>query len=232
MGTYISQPASIFQRLVAFRERFGFANAFYKSVDVVLHKLLRISVHVVVWLNIESLAALAAPDPKFNFRFLTADEVARYAADPGYFMDPRHAERVRQGRDLCFAALDGDRLAAFGCYMLGANEAEFAAGAAMSYPPDVAYMAYGFTHPDYRGARLHSYIMAMPLQELSKRGINSFVSLVGWTNVASLKSCWRLGWIDVGRMITIGGRKHAIGFYPKAAKQRGVRFGRKAAQPA
>ena len=29
-------------------------------------------------------------------------------------------------------------------------------------------------------------------------------------------------------MVTIGGRKHAIGFYPRAAGPLGVRFGRKA----
>jgi hypothetical protein len=232
MALTAAKSNSLFQRLTAFRERFGFTSALFKSLDKLLHKVLRTSVHVVVWLNIESLAAVAAPDPKFTFRFLSADEVARYSRDPIFFMDPLLADRVRDGRDLCFAALDGERLAAFGCYMLEANGPEQAAGAAMSYPPDVAYMAYGFTHPDYRGARLHAHIMAMPLRELSKRGVSKLVSLVNWTNVASLKSCERLGWINLGKMVTIGGSSRAVGFYPKAAKELGVRFGRKAASRA
>jgi hypothetical protein len=230
MDASTTMPHSIFQRVAAFRDRFGFTRALFKTLDVLLHKVLRTSVHVVVWLNVESLAAVAAPDPKFTFRFLTADEVAHYSQDAIFFMDPLLADRVRGGRDLCFAALDGERLAAFGCYMLEANGPEQAAGAAMSYPADVAYMAYGFTHPDYRGARLHAHIMAMPLRELTKRGVTKLVSLVNWTNVASLKSCERLGWINLGRMVTIGGRKYAFGFYPAAAKERGVRFGRKAAK--
>jgi hypothetical protein len=230
--TTTTATQNVFKRGAAFRERFGFGSALFKSLDVVLRKVFRTSVHEVVWLDVESLSPVTAPDPKFTFRFLTADEVAHYASDPVYFMDPLLPDRVRDGRDLVFAALDGNRLAAFGCYMLEANGPEQAAGAAMSYPTNVAYMAYGYTHQDYRGARLHAHIMAMPLRELTKRGVTKFVSLVNWTNVASLKSCERLGWTCLGKMITIGGRSRAIGFYPKSAKHLGVKFGSKAARRA
>jgi GNAT superfamily N-acetyltransferase len=224
----IGSADGLFRRLIAFRERYGTAGAFYKSVDVVLHKLFRTSVHAVVWLDLKSLAKMAPPDRRFTFRFLTADEVTAYAKDPAYFLDPALADRVRDGRELCFAALAGDRLAAFGCYVLESNEPEQASGVAMSYPPDVAYMSYGFTHPDFRGARLHGLIMQLVLEELAKRGIQKLVSLVAWTNWASLKSCYRLGYLNLGNMIAVGGRKRAIGIYPKAAKRLGVRFGRKA----
>ena len=63
-------------------------------------------------------------------------------------------------------------------------------------------------------------------------GITKLVSIVSWTNLASLKSCWRLGYINVGNMVTIGSKNRAIGFYPAAAKERGVRFGRNAVRPA
>ena len=183
-----------------------------------------------MWLDIKSLAEMAPPDPQFTFRFLTADEVAMYAEDPTYYIDASLADGVRSGHELCFAALAGDRLAAFGCYTLGFVGPEQAAGAAMSFPSDVAYMSYGLTHPDFRGARLHGLVMGLALQQLSKQGITKLVSIVAWTNWASLKSCWRLGYIDVGNMLTVGGRKRAVGLYPKAAKQLGVRFGRNAAK--
>jgi hypothetical protein len=224
-------PANGFvERLRAFHERFGVAAVLHKSFDVLLRKVLRTSIHSIVWLDIESLTGMSPPDPKFTFRFLTPEEVASYAKDPIYYLDAKLADRVREGRDLCFAALAGDRLAAFGCYMLEANGPEHAGGVAMSYPPDVAYLFFGFTHPDFRGARLHGLIMGLALQELAKRGITKLVSLVGWENRASLKSCYRLGYINLGNMIAVGGRKHTIGIYPKAAKLRGIRFGRKAAR--
>ncbi len=219
---------SLIDRLHSFRERYGVKSALCKAVDVVLHKLFRTYVHTVVWLELEPVAKMACPDARFSFRFISADEIEAFAQDPSYFIDSSLADGVREGREVCFAALEGDRLAAFGCYTLGYVPPEQAAGAAMSFPGDVAYMSYGFTHPDFRGARLHGYIMGLALQELAKRGITKLVSIVAWTNLPSLKSCWRLGYINLGNMVTIGGKKRAIGFYPADAKDLGVRFGRNA----
>lgn len=70
--------------------------------------------------------------------------------------------------------------------------------------------------------------MGLALQQLAERGITKLVSIVAWTNWASLKSCDRRGHIRLGNMIAFGSRKRARGLYPKAAKQLGVRFGRKA----
>jgi len=221
---------SFFHRLSAFRERFGTKGAIYKSLDVVLHKVFHASVHAVVWLDIKSLAELASADPQFTFRFLTADEVETHVQDPNFFLFPTLAEGVRSGRELCFAALAGERLAAIACYSLDVATPDKTAGATFSFPADVAYMSYGYTHPDFRGARLHGLVMGLALQELAKRGITKLVSLVSWSNGASLKSCWRLGYIHLGHMITFGGPKRAVGFYPKLAKQLGVRFGRNAAK--
>jgi hypothetical protein len=226
--TLTSSSNSVFHRLNAFRERYGAKGAIYKSIDVVLHKAFRASVHAVVWLDLKSLAEMAPPDPQFTFRFLSADEVEAFAGNPSYYIDPTLAEGVRSGHEHCFAAFAGDRLAAFGCYTLELVPPEQAAGAAMSFPSDVAYMSYGFTHADFRGARLHGLIMGLALQELAKRGITKLVSIVAWTNWASLKSCYRLGYSNLGNMITIGGKSRAVGMYPKRAKQLGVRFGRKA----
>ncbi len=218
----------LIDRLNSFRERYGVTSAFFKVVDVVLHKVFRAYVHTVVWLDLEPVAKITCSDPRFSFRLLSAEEIEAFAKDPSYFIDPSLADGVRNGREVCFAALEGEHLAAFGCYTLGYVPPEQASGAAISFPADVAYMSYGFTHPDFRGARLHGYIMGLALQELAKRGITKLVSIVAWTNLASLKSCWRLGYINLGNMLTIGGKHRAFGFYPSAAKKLGVRFGRRA----
>ncbi|HEX4414890.1 MAG TPA: GNAT family N-acetyltransferase [Lacipirellulaceae bacterium] len=223
----VSRPG-FFQRLNAFRERHGSTSAIYKAFDVVLQKAFRTSVHHVVWLEHNAVESVTATDPRFVFRFLTADEVEQFAQDPSYYLSPTLAGAIRRGEELCFGALAGDRLAAFGCYTVGYVNPQQAAGAAISFPPDVAYMSFGLTHPDFRGYRLHGLHMGLALQELAKRGITKLVSIVSWTNLASLKSCQRLGYTSIGKMVTIGGRKHAVGFYPQAASRLGVRFGRKA----
>lgn len=230
MTTATNASNSFLHRLTAFRQRFGVKGTINKSVDVLLKKVLHASVHAVVWLDVDALAELPAPDPRFAFRFLTADEVAKYVADPAFYLFPDLAEGVRDGHELCYAALDGDRLAAIACYSLGVATPDKSAGATFSFPDHVAYMSYGYTHPDYRGARLHGYVMGLALKELAQRGITKFVSLVSWSNEASLKSCWRLGYIHLGHMITFGSATRAGGFYPKRAKELGVRFGRQAKQ--
>ena len=229
MAITLTRPVcTLLPRLIALRDRFGVAGALHKTFDLVLQKVFHTHVHAVVWLDLSELVELPAPDPQFSFRFLTADEIETYAKDPSYYIDPDLAAGVRKGRELCFAALAGDRLAAFGCYTVKYVKPEQAAGAAMSFPADVVYMSYGFTHPDFRGARLHGLVMGLALRELASFGITKLVSIVARSNYASLKSCYRLGYRNLGNMITVGGRKRAIGVYPRAAKQLGVRFGRKA----
>jgi hypothetical protein len=230
MGVSTIAPSGLglLDRIHNFQERYGVSRAIYKSLDVVLRKVFHTSVHTVVWLDVKSVADMKATDPRFTFRFLTPEEIEEYAKDPTFFISPKLADGVRNGTEVCFAALAGDRLAAFGCYTLGFVTPDRAAGAAISFPSDVAYMSFGFTHPDFRGARLHALVMGLALQQLAERGVTKFVSLVSWTNWASLHSCWRIGYKDVGNMVTIGSSKRAIGFYPKVAQELGVRFGRKA----
>jgi GNAT superfamily N-acetyltransferase len=157
---------------------------------------------------------------------VVGDEVAEFAKDGSYYMGPQFVEYVRQGRLLFYAALAGERLAAYGCYTVGAVPEDQAGGASMGLPADVAYMSNGFTHPDFRGARLHGLLMGLALKELGQRGVTKLASLVSWSNVASLKSCDRLGYERLGRMVVFGGMRRVVGFYPRRAKALGILFGR------
>jgi hypothetical protein len=226
--TLAVKRVTFLDRVNAFRERHGGKAAICKVIDRVLNKVFHTSVHTVVWLELPAVENMACTDDQFTFRFLSADEIEKFAADPSYFIDPSLGEGVRSGKEVCFGVLACDRLAAFGCYTIGYVPPEQCAGAALSFPADVAYMSFGFTHPDFRGFRLHGLAMGLALQQLAQRGITKLVSIVAWTNSPSLKSCWRLGYQNLGNMITIGDKHRAIGFYPRAAKKLGVRFGSKA----
>src|SRR5215470_10471922 len=89
------------QRLSAFWERHGGSGAIYKLVDVGLHKVFRVYVHEVVWLDVESLPEMAPPDAKFTCRFLTPEEVAEFAKDESNYIGPEFIQYVREGRFLC-----------------------------------------------------------------------------------------------------------------------------------
>ncbi len=179
----------------------------------------------IVWLEAANLKLSLEHDPRFEFRFLDTHEIAEFAKDPGNDLDEPMIDRAAGGLDLCFAALCDGRLAAYGWYALDAIEGEHNFGIAMSYPSTVAYMYKGFTHPDFRGARLHGVGMGLALKNLQQFGVTALVSSVGWTNEASLRSCDRLGYERLGRIVTSGGEAARLEAIPQAATARGVKFG-------
>lgn len=209
------------------RSQFGIKAMGQYLVDRIGNKLLGLEVTHVVWLDAADVHQTPDAAPDFTFRFLTPEEVEQFAQDPATELSDM-IERARSGHDLCFAALASDgRLAAYGWYALDCIEAEHCAGVAMSYPADVAYMYKGLTLPDFRGKRLHGLIMGLALLALGERGVTKLVSTVDWCNWASLRSCARLGYADLGRFVTLGRHHHLVRF-PRAAADRGVRFGKHA----
>jgi hypothetical protein len=195
------------------------------AIDRIGSRLANLTVSEVVALERTEVKLPGPPPAGYDFRFLTAEEIARYSADVTCELADEHVARARAGSDLCFAAISGDRLAAYGWYALHCVEARHCDGIAISYPADMAYMYKGFTHPDFRGQRLHGYIMGLALAALhQERGIERLVSTVSWLNEPSLKSCDRLGYRRQGRMIALGWFGRKTGLYPSAARRLGVQF--------
>ena len=217
------------QQIAQLRRQFGSQAAFRFVADRLGSRFLRSKVDHVIWLSADDLSPSLRLEPEFEARMLTADEVRTFAADPQNLLSIELADRVAAGHDLCFAILSGHRLAAYGWYALHCIEAEHCAGTAMSYPEHVAYMYNGFTHPDFRGRRLHGLVMGLALRALGERRVTHLVSIVDWTNVSSLRSCERLGYSDLGRMISLFGRGRCqCSVYPRRARELGVCFGKSA----
>jgi hypothetical protein len=220
--------ALMLQKLNEIRGQFGVTAAMQFVADRLAKRLAGLQVSRILWLRADALPA-ARPLPEgFVFRFLEPAEVERYALDSANELDGWLVERAWRGHDLCFAALAGDRLASYGWYALGSIEPAQFFQVGMSYPDDVAYMYAGFTHPDFRGQRLHAIGMELALRALAEHGVYHLVSYVDWINWPSLRSCQRLGYEDLGAMLT--GRVGPWGFgqFPPQATRRGVRFGRMA----
>jgi len=198
-------------------------------LDSVVRRIVDVQLVNILWLDADALRPRDDVDGRFTFRFLDAEEVREFARDPRNELDESFAGRAAAGWDLCFAALEGPRLAAYGWYAVGSVEPEHAFDVALSYPGGVAYMYKGFTRPEYRGAKLHGAIMGGALHCLGERGITSLVSLVHWTNVASMRSCERLGYVVLGRMWRLRSASRTLVLAPRCARRRGIRFGSVAA---
>jgi ribosomal protein S18 acetylase RimI-like enzyme len=211
------------------RSTYGTIAALQYVVDFVGHKLVGLTVVRLVWLDV---ARLAPQDPVtgFDCRFLDPEEIRSFSSDPTNDLSGEMADRAAGLRDLCFASVskENGRLAAYGWYALECIEPEHNVGVAMSYPSDVAHMYKGFTHPNFRGKRLHGVLMAMALRELGSRGVTKLVSVVSWTNWPSLRSCDRLGYVVLGTIVVLDPGGRLILHVPSAGKRLGVRFGSRA----
>jgi hypothetical protein len=61
-------------------------------------------------------------------------------------------------------------------------------------------MYKGYTHPKYRGRRLHAIGMTRALQAYQERAYKGLISYVESNNYSSLKSVYRMGYVDFGRI--------------------------------
>jgi hypothetical protein len=221
-------PSSWLSRLRQTKTQHGACAALQLVIDRLGRKLLKSLVTKTVHLEAKNIVDRLEPDPEFTFRFLSADEVRAFASDPRNELGTAFISRAEAGHDLCFAALYGDRLAAYGWYALGSIEAQHGGGLAMSFPANMAYMYKCFTHPDFRGKRLNGLVMGLALQELASRGVEQLIAMIEWTNWASLKSCYRLGFTNLGRNIRIGAACCTFTIASRAPCRLGVRIGKKA----
>jgi hypothetical protein len=195
--------------------------------DRLFARAIRLDVQTIVWLDAADVRVGPEQAPTFKFRFLSADEVESFAQSPEHALKPDAADRIRRGRDFCYAALAPDgRLAAYGWYALEQVEAEHCAGEDLQLPEGVAYMYNGYTHPEFRGARLHGAGMGGALRALAAYGVTALISLVHWSNYASLRSCKRLGYVPIGHLVSWQVRGWSRHFRaPKPRHVHGARFG-------
>lgn len=177
---------------------------------------------------------LSGADPAgFSFRLLRSDEV-RILAKPENGLTLELADRIDSGSDFCMAALSDDRLAAYGWYALKSIEAAhnrggaLATGVALSFPDEMAFMYKGFTLPEFRGKGLYGRVNARALKELGAWGVTTIISTADWTNWSALKSCWRLGYEDLGLVWRGGWGSYLFTLAPQRAQSIGIQFGRHA----
>lgn len=139
-----------------------------------------------------------AIDPRFEHRFLDAATLRRFSEDPKYDLSPEFLDEALGKGDQCYGILDGDRLASFGWYSVVPTK--ISDDLRFHFDPRYVYMYKGFTDPDYRGQRLHALGMTWALKLLRERGAEGLVSYVDATNFDSLRSCYRMGYRDVGQL--------------------------------
>lgn len=139
----------------------------------------------------------------FRGGFLDEAALRRYARVPGCELDDAFLTAALAKGDRCWALVHApgapeERLAMYGWY--ARTPTPIHADLALRFDPAWAYMYKGWTHPDFRGRRLHAIGMAQAVVALTAEGCRGLVSQVERNNFSSLKSVARLGYVNVGRL--------------------------------
>jgi ribosomal protein S18 acetylase RimI-like enzyme len=137
-------------------------------------------------------------DPRFEHRVLDANTLRRFSAIQRYGLSQSFLDEALAKGDECYGILDGDRLASFGWYSV--EPTMISDDLRLHFDRRRVYMYKGFTDPDYRGQRLHAIGMTHALKLYRERGSKGMVSYVDASNFDSLRSCWRMGFQEVGQI--------------------------------
>ena len=164
---------------------------------------------------------LAGPAP-YGYGFLSGRDLREFTADPAHELSEQFLGEAERRGEECFGVLDGGALAAYGWYAHRATPVYD--DLVLHFDPAFVFMYKGYTHPAYRGQRLHAIGKTRALAAFLERGRRGLVSFVEADNYRSLKSCYRMGSEDVGRIYVarLLGRPHI--WHTGACRAYGVRL--------
>jgi hypothetical protein len=135
---------------------------------------------------------------RYSYMFLTPDMLFKFAKNQDYDLPEEFLQQALKKGDECYAILDGDTLASYGWY--SDKPTNISDALRFHFSNAYIYMYKGYTHNNYRGQRLHAIGMTLALKEYLSRGLKGIVSYVESTNFSSLKSVYRMGYQDVGKI--------------------------------
>ncbi len=148
---------------------------------------------------------------------IVADNAITTLISPESDISSEFIESAMQRGDWACAFWDGQRLASTGWYSNGLVPID--KHFSIRFSNDSTYMYKGFTHPDYRGERLHANGMACALAAGAKAGKFGLISYVEGDNFASLRSCKRLGYRIFGSYWLFGIFGHHFAFKSPACRR-------------
>ena len=141
------------------------------------------------------------PPPDLNADFLDRETLRRMTAESKYDLSAEFLEDALAKGDECYAIKDGDQPAAYGWY--AHSPTLMNDGLMVHFDPAHVYMYKGLTLDAYRGRRLHAIGMTRALAAYRERGFKGLVTYIESDNLNSLKSAYRMGYVDFGRVFLI-----------------------------
>jgi hypothetical protein len=138
----------------------------------------------------------------FNAAFAPQEALRDLARNPDNGLSLKFVDQALSRGDQCFVMCDGPIPAAYGWYSFKPTPIGLL-GFVLNFDRRFVYRYKGFTHPRYRGRRLHAFGMTLALQHYLSRGFHGLLCYVESTNLASLKACARAGYRRFGSLYVL-----------------------------
>jgi hypothetical protein len=156
-----------------------------------------------------------------RWRFLSQEEFEHFSkSDPSLYLGEDLAQAFARG-DQCYALVQDGTLGAYGWYSQHPTPAS--ANLTVEFDPDYVYMYAGFTAAAFQGMRLHGIGMARAMQAFADQGRKGLISYVEANNQASLKSCERVGYRNVGTVAIAGIGSACVAYHSPGCRLFGFR---------
>jgi hypothetical protein len=201
---------------------FGFAAGVHDITKKAVNRVVPVRMLCTMKLTLEGLDKKYLELPSgMRGSFLDEASLLDRSRDPELDLEADMVRRSLQDGDRCYGILSGDTLASYGWYSkrptMMTDDLRF------HFDPDYVYMFKGFTLPAFRGKRLHAIGMARALEAYTALGSKGILSYVESNNFASLRSCRRMGYEDIGNIVVskLGGRHYS--FESPRCRQYGLR---------
>jgi len=159
---------------------------------------------------------LQQPDPAFlkcpvgfSATFAPQEALRDLARNPDNELSLKFVDQALSRGDQCFAICDGGVPVSYGWYSFKPAPIGLP-GLVLHFDPRYVYRYKGFTHPRYRGQRLHAFGMTLALRHYLSRGFQGLVCYVESINFDSLKSCSRAGYRRFGSVFVLKAFDHSV----------------------
>jgi hypothetical protein len=189
----------------------GVGRTLYHAAYRALSQVIQVAVWNAIVVDLDTIDRAFLVDPRRRRGcLLEAGAMRPHTRDPENRLTDGFIDAAIGRGDLCYALFDGDALASYGWYARRPVPlAEIDRGLILHFDPAYVYMYHCFTHPRYRGQRLHAIGAAAALEAHAEAGSKGLVAYVDSSNFASLKSYHRIGCRTFGHVALLKvGREH------------------------
>ncbi len=182
------------------RQAFGLRAALWAFAVHALRKVIPCHVLRAMYITAARPEFTEAP-PGLTPGFVDRTVLDRMTPDAAYELPSAFVDDALDKGDECYAIAAGDRVVAYGWY--AHTPTSLNDDLRVHFDSAYVYMYKGLTVDGYRGQRLHAVAKTRALSAYRARGFKGLVQCVDVDNLRSLKSAYRMGYVDFGWVLAV-----------------------------